>query len=203
MIKLIYKLGAGLPVVRSLKASCMKGLLQVFKNKIADEEIVAACADTVARKIDMCSNGKNGERSKDLDEWRSPQGRTWEMESVCLSIKALELLNGVSSDLGSQQINSSMANSARDMHLPTAASTINNMPNHQHQQFNAAMSALMGAEAAAVSSPSSHVNMSSAARTKIRPAWTKYTPKVCAVWYMFCAQRKRFARRDAGVIGCS
>jgi hypothetical protein len=50
--------GPGLPAIRSHKAACMKGLLLVFRNKISDEEVVAACADAFAKRIEACCKGE-------------------------------------------------------------------------------------------------------------------------------------------------
>lgn len=80
------------PTVRSPRVACVRGLLHVYRNKLHDEEAVAACAETLCRREQALING---ERNRDLDEYRTSGNKIWEYEAIFHTIRVLEKIMGI------------------------------------------------------------------------------------------------------------
>lgn len=89
LLKTIHKVNC--PVIRSPKVSCVRGLLHVFRNKLHDEDSVAACADALAKRVESLLRG---ERNRELDDYRTSGNNTWEYEAIFHSIRAIEKMGG-------------------------------------------------------------------------------------------------------------
>eukprot|EP01041_Mallomonas_annulata_P003176 gene3176-6267_t len=72
-------------------AAGMKGILTIFRSKIADDEVVTACAEILAKHVMTVQKDKKGLR----EEFRTEDGRTWENEAMSLGNKALQRLVGL------------------------------------------------------------------------------------------------------------
>jgi hypothetical protein len=117
----------------------------------------------IAKPCNFCISAA-GERSKDLEDWRSPQGKVWEVEAVCVAVRALDMMSGL--------LEATPSSSTPPLGTQTGAG-VNNGQTAVDDNGSASSSAnaALGLDALAAAG-------ASGMRARIRPAWSKHTPKV-------------------------
>jgi len=88
VIKIMYR--RGVPVIQAQSASCIHGLLHLFKQKAQqDEEMVLACLEIFASLLEAADK-LTCDKRRELDDSRALEGKLWEHHALAISVSLLE-----------------------------------------------------------------------------------------------------------------
>ena len=95
VLKAIYK--KSLPVFSGSSKNSLKGLLTLFRSKINDDDVVAVCAEMLAKCIFSSSVASSSFRKADGEERLGDDGPSWERETIFLCNRCLHRIVGIDS----------------------------------------------------------------------------------------------------------